>query len=231
MKYLGGKSKIVKDICPIIQSYVDKAKGYWEPFVGSAWVISNISHSNRIASDISADLIVLWQGLQNGWIPPDSVTEEEYKELKKCEPSAMRGFVGFGCSWGGKWFGGYARGKTNKGESRNYALESKTSLAKKMQGLKDVKFFHKDYQTQSPSGYVIYCDPPYAGTTEYKDKFNHTEFWDWVRKVSQNNVVLVSEFTGPDDFDVIWSKEKLTDLGSSDNKQLVVTEKLFKLKQ
>jgi len=226
MRYLGGKSRLVKDICPIIQKFVDNSKGYWEPFVGAGWVIQNIKHENRIGSDISEDLILLWQGLQNGWIPPDNISEEEYKLARENpNPSAYRGFIGFGSSWGGKWFGGYARG-----EARNFTKEAKESLLRKVPNLNGVRFYHQDYQTQFPSGYVIYCDPPYFGTTEYNTKFNHEEFWNWARKVSATNVVLVSEFTAPDDFEAIWSKEKLTDLGTSDNTKLKVTEKLFRLK-
>ena len=55
----------------------------------------------------------MWQGLQSGWTPPDVITKEEYKYIRehKDENPALTGFVGFGCSFGGKWFGGLARNK------------------------------------------------------------------------------------------------------------------------
>ena len=34
MKYMGSKSRLAKDLIPIIQPYVDNAKGYLEPMVG-----------------------------------------------------------------------------------------------------------------------------------------------------------------------------------------------------
>lgn len=53
---------------------------------------------------------------------------------------------------------------------------------------------------------VIYCDPPYKGTTEYKEGgFNQDEFWNWVRKTSKTNKVYVSEYQAPEDFKVILS--------------------------
>lgn len=75
---------------------------------------------------------------------------------------------------------------------------------------------------------VIYCDPPYANTTKYKDDFNHDEYWNWVRKMSKNNIVLCSEYNAPDDFDCIWSKELTTTLDKNSRSKAV--EKLFMIK-
>lgn len=53
---------------------------------------------------------------------------------------------------------------------------------------------------------IIYCDPPYKGTAEYKEGgFNHDEFWQWVREKSKTNKVYVSEYQAPQDFKVILS--------------------------
>lgn len=60
------------------------------------------------------------------------------KDLDK----VLTGFVGFGCSFGGKWFGGYAKNKTNT----NYALQSKKSLLKDMATLIDAEFTCSDYR-------------------------------------------------------------------------------------
>jgi site-specific DNA-adenine methylase len=48
---------------------------------------------------------------------------------------------------------------------------------------------------------VLYCDPPYAGTHQYYEKFNHDEFWDWVR--NNPNPVFVSEYKAPEDIQVV----------------------------
>ena len=83
--------------------------------------------------------------------------------------------------------------------------------------------------------YVIYCDIPYRGTTKYTtDSFPYEEFYDWVKTVSVNNTVLISEYSMPDEFTCIWSKETKTLLDSnkdkSDSKNIRV-EKLFTYKQ
>lgn len=36
---------------------------------------------------------------------------------------------------------------------------------------------------------------------------NYTFFWNWVRKISKKNFVVISEQNAPDDFDIIWEKE------------------------
>lgn len=80
------------------------------------------------------------------------------------------------------------------------------------------------------SGYVIYSDPPYANTKQYKNstQFDYEEFWQIMRDWSKNNIVLISEQNVPDDFEVIWEQPvscsiKVTDKGVS-------VEKLFKYK-
>jgi hypothetical protein len=59
----------------------------------------------------------MWQALMRGETEPFAdVTEAEYATLKTAAPSARRGFVGFGASFGGGWFNGYGR---QPGQSRD----------------------------------------------------------------------------------------------------------------
>lgn len=70
------------------------------------------SHFSKIiCNDKQEYLISLYKAVQNGWLPPEELTEEEYKYIKnhKDENKALTGFVGFGCSFGGKWFGAVKR--------------------------------------------------------------------------------------------------------------------------
>lgn len=73
---------------------------------------------------------------------------------------------------------------------------------------------------------VIYCDPPYLKVIKKKrynnSDFNHNSFYDWARK--QNNI-FISEYTMPDDFEVVYQKEKICSLGLNNNTKTV--EKLF----
>ena len=75
----------------------------------------------------------------------------------------------------------------------------------------------------------VYCDPPYQGTTKYAtDSFDYDTFWDWCRKMSNDNYVFVSEYNAPDDFECIWSKGVTTSLKVHKHENR--TEKLFRYK-
>jgi len=75
-------------------------------------------------------------------------------------------------------------------------------------------------------GCVIYLDPPYEGTTKYKNNdFDYDVFWDWVRDLSKDNYVFISEYNAPPDFECIWSKKVTTSLKVHEHEDR--TEKLF----
>ena len=59
-----------------------------------------------------------------------------------------------------------------------------------------------------PAGAVVYCDPPYEGTTKYSNSggFNHDEFWEYVRELSKDHMVFISEISAPPDFTAVWNK-------------------------
>ena len=66
---------------------------------------------------------------------------------------------------------------------------------------------------------MIYCDPPYKGTAEYKEGgFNHAEFWEWVREKSKEHKVYISEYSAPNDFKAILKFERNSTLHSGQNK-------------
>lgn len=133
MRYQGGKSKIAKPIAEAIYAVSrrqDEDSGADRPdnfgggvlgstlvslFCGSCAVEAKLApHFKRlICNDAHPYLIAMWKALQRGWEPPDIVTEAEYQYIKdhKNEDPALAGFVGFGCTFGAKWFGGYARDK------------------------------------------------------------------------------------------------------------------------
>lgn len=92
-------------------------------------------------------------------------------------------------------------------------------------------FDFRDIPLDKIKNYVIYCDIPYRDTTKYSTGgFPYEEFYEWVKKASVNNTVLISEYNMPDDFKCIWQKETKTLLDSnkekSDDKNIRI-EKLF----
>jgi DNA adenine methylase len=228
MRYFGGKTRTCKEIAKVIESYRKQDQLFISPFVGGAWVESLIS-SPKICYDKHKYLIAMYLELQKGWIPPDILSKEEYNYVKnnQDEKPYLTGFVGFGCSFAGKWFGGYAKDNTN----RNYCLNAKNSILKKMRNLMDCRFECRDYKDLSFEDSIIYCDPPYADTTSYcineVGEFNSHEFWGIMRKWSEKNLVIVSEYDGPKGVQCIWEKPVKLDIRDANNLKKSRIEKLF----
>jgi DNA adenine methylase len=199
MRYFGGKKRIAKYIIEYLHPYIEKTKYYFEPFVGSGAILEGIK-GKKFASDKNEYLIEMYLALQKGWLPPQNVSEEEYYYIKENqdENKALSGFVGFGCSHSGKWWGGYCRDGTN----RNYALNAYNSIIKQKDKILDVNFKAIDYFECHPKHALVYCDPPYAGTAGYAGMgtFDTNKFWDIMRLWSQNNIVFISEYQSPKDF-------------------------------
>lgn len=100
---------------------------------------------------------------------------------------------------------------------------------------------YKEVELPRPSECVIYCDPPYKGTTGYLEReknkklgikgkmrditsFNHDEFYDWcIEKAKQGYKVFISEYKMPSDrFKSVFNIEKrslLNDKGLGGKKQ------------
>lgn len=116
MRYQGGKSRIAGQIAAKIRELHPKATEIWEPFCGGGAVTLALAKADFEvhASDSHEDLILMWQALARGETEPFAdVTEVEYQALKTALPSARRGFVGFGASFGGQWFKGFGKCKVD----------------------------------------------------------------------------------------------------------------------
>lgn len=230
LRYFGGKTRTCKAISDIINGYNLNNKVFVSPFVGAGWVEQYIK-SDKILSDKHIYLMSMYKELQCGWIPPKKLTKEEYDYIKANpdEQPHLTGFCGFGCSFAGKWFGGYAKDKSG----RNYCLNAYNSINKKIiNGLiKNSEIKKCDYTELKPKNNVVYCDPPYKGTTQYDKnvvgEFNHDKFWDIMREWSNENMVFISEYSAPDDFVAIWQQETKLDIRDGNNKKQKRVEKLF----
>ena len=229
MRYQGGKSRIATSIAVAIERERESNQTFVSLFCGSCAVEAKLApHFDRvICNDKHEYLIEMLKGVQNGYELPEQITEEQYKYIKthKDEDKILAGFVGFGCSFGGKFFGGYARNK----EQTNYALQSKKSLLKDMICLPNAEFTCLDYRdVDIPNGSIVYADPPYANTTTYQgQKFDSEAFWEYMRQISKHNQVFISEQTAPDDFECIWEKPFTRTLDRNKDNQFKVVEKLF----
>jgi DNA adenine methylase len=230
MKYLGSKFKIGKQIADYIREDT-QYKMFFSPFCGACGVERHLDFEIMFLNDISKDLIMFLQDLvNNNFTFPINVSEEEYKNLKKSESSALRGFVGYFLSFGGKFFGGYAQKYQRGDKVRDFLQEAKDSAKKLKSDLSgDILFDCKSYDEFSPYGMCIYCDPPYENTTNYGTKFDSTKFWNVMRKWSETNDVYISSYEAPEDFECVWEASKRITLGH--DKSNVKYERLFKLKK
>ena len=238
MRYMGGKSRIAKKIREHLIGH--GATKYVEPFVGGGAVLASVARDfeHILAADAHVDLIAMYQAIQDGsFTPPETVTEEEYRDLKASAPSPLRTFAAFGASFGGKEWGGYARARTDKGVTRaSTAAETRRNLARYAKaGMFDEHVVFRGssvFDLELPedlSGTVIYCDPPYGNTTGYKTgRFDTTKAWELYRAWSGRGAhVYVSEYAGPEDLLVDTFTPMASLNGQSGGTRGRVTEKLF----
>jgi DNA adenine methylase len=229
MRYQGGKSRIAAPIASILTAAGGDC--FVSLFCGSCSVESKVTgYQRKILNDKHFYLIAMLRGVQSGYNLPEVITAEEYQRIKdnKDADPVLAGFAGFGCSFGGKWFGGYARNASGT----NYAAQSKRSLLKDMNTLHEAEFICGDYRHLCiPRGAVIYADPPYSNTTGYSgERFNTAEFWTAMRLLSDTgHTVFVSEQEGPPDIECIWEKPFTRTLDRNKSNYFSVTEKLFYL--
>ena len=146
---------------------------------------------------------------------------------KSKEISFKRAVACFTYSYNGKEWGGYT--PTDSTGQYNY-VQQRANYYKKLRHndtFMRTKFTVKDYRKLKPKESLVYCDPPYHGTTGYgKNEFDHTEFWDMMRKWSKNNIVFISEYKAPKDFKCVGFAKKHSTLSGSPERS-VRKEKLF----
>ena len=225
---MGSKNRIAKHLLPIMLE--NRNERTWvEPFVGGANMIDKVE-GKRIGADLNEYVTALLNQMSKPNYKAPEISEEKYNDIKKYPSQYPRWTVGYAAtqlSYGGKWFGGYRRDKIGL---RDYCKEAQNNVNKQAENLKGVEFIHGSYQDlKIPYKSLIYCDPPYEGTTKYKDDFNHTEFWEWCRmKAKEGHQVFISEYNAPKDFKCIKEVLTNTQLGNGSNTgNIKKTDKLF----
>lgn len=219
MRYFGGKHRTSKWIAEYLNSQLEEQQPFVDLFCGSCNIISKINPlRKRIANDKHPYLIEMWTAFRSGKSFPNRITKEDYTYIKqnKDDDPALTGFVGFGMSFGGKWFGGFTGEVSKNGQDYLKCAVNSTKL--KIKGLSGVDFFNRDYyNVPIPPRAVIYCDIPYKGTTPYcrgeVGTFDHEEFYLWAKDmISGGHKVFISEYAEnvPDDAEIVWSKESGT---------------------
>lgn len=129
------------------------------------------------------------------------MTKEAFTYVKKHKDEFHPWYVGatgYFPTYANKWMESY-----NEYNSPGTFKGSMKNVLK--QDLAGIHLLHGDYKNiPLGKGNVIYCDPPYKHFDYYKMPFDHDEFCDWVRYASKTNIVYVSEYEMPSDFQCVW---------------------------
>ena len=231
MKYMGSKARIAKHILPIMLEEAKKhgIKKWVEPFVGGANMIDKVPESfDRVGYDLNPHTAAALIGIRDHLEElPCHVSEDFYKSIKKTDPDPINSWVRFECSFGAKLDNGFAR----NAKGANYAQMGLNLAIKQSPKIQNVQFICNSYENLSFENTLIYCDPPYQGTTGYKTgSFDHDKFFDWCREQAKKNIVFVSEYNAPDDFIEVWQGEIKTNFASTRKKATHnAVEKLFRV--
>ena len=230
MRYMGSKRRIAKEILPIILKDRKLGQCYVEPFVGGCNTFAEVPEP-KIGADSHQYLIALLQAAAKGWLPPKTVTKEEYNLVMsdKDKDPTLTGYCGFALTFGNKWSGGYVSYESEDRWGHKHKDETGyLNAVKTYPKIKNCTFVHSDYlDLKVPLKSIIYCDPPYESTTKYAGKnFNSAIFWGWCEnKVKEGHKVFVSEYSAPEGWVPVWEKSHTTKLNGNNNKKAI--EKLF----
>lgn len=187
------------------------------------------SQGPTLASDLNEALITMYQSIQSGWVP-ESINRETWEDLRlRRDPKDPRtALAGFGFSFFGGWFSRYVCETEKSGPGLNGPVIR--PLLKRMSKCKNTEFKHCDYRDLKPEGWIIWADPPYEGTREYDatGSFNTVDFWGWARLVSESNILLVSGYKAPEDFECVWKFDRTSSKRRDSARE---SEKLFRLRE
>lgn len=217
LRWPGGKSKMTKILDKFLPKEVDK---YLETFVGGGSVLLHIIQKYNpqviYANDIDENLINYYNNVKNNpqsvidecleiknKYNKDSFTDEFYKLNRE---KASHFFISNKTS-----FSGLNKNYSSQAYDRNFSIRCINKIKDISSILKTTNFLNTDFINlnnfiEDISGYFIYLDPPYFGN---KDKglygkdgklhknFNHLELFEWVKKHSPNNKIMISYDDSP----------------------------------
>jgi DNA adenine methylase len=204
---MGGKSRLAREIAQCIATHAPIANTIWDPFCGGGATAVEFAKRWRVlASDALPGLAGLHQAIDAGLtLPAHGCSEEEYKDARgKTDARSLALTVGLA-------FGGMP-GASLAHPPEKYARQFNKNCAKQRAVAGKVTWAEGDYAGITPApGDIVYCDPPYLGTTGYPGgPFDHSRFFTWCASLaSRGAIVFVSEFTGRPNWRKIWSKKRI----------------------
>jgi DNA adenine methylase len=228
---MGGKTRQSSAIRRVVEDLKGLRTDYVEPFLGGGSVLSSVASlfESQTAGDVVPELVSLWQDVKSGWVPPATMTKEQWDALRlDPAPSGMKGWAAYAASYNGKYFAGY--GPVASG--RDYLAESQRAILKKAQTIPETTaFVCCDYSRHHvTSNTVVYCDPPYADTETYQGagSFDHSRFWTVMNEWADcGALVLVHEYSAPDGWTPVLVADRVETMNHSSASSGARQEKLF----
>lgn len=235
MKYMGSKRRIAKHILPIMlaEAKTNGVTKWIEPFVGGGNMIDKVPNTfKRIGFDLNPHTIQALKDIRDHASDLPEIFNNEQRKYVRDLPYGvhLESWASIVTSFGADLKGGWAREK--KSDDSTFCLLGKRNAAKQSPNIQGVIFKCRDYRKLYFKNSIIYCDPPYLGTSGYKTgTFNHEEFYDWCRELAKDNIVFVSEYTAPEDFEEVWRGRIKTNFSSTRKSATHnAVEKLFRVK-
>jgi DNA adenine methylase len=227
MWYIGSKRNLARFILPYIKKGLEIFPNgkYIEPFVGGCNMIDKVKHHTKIGYDANRYLIALLKQAQRD---PESIRNayincrKDYHYVRKHKDEFQDWYValvGLMATYSCNFLGAYIIEQEPDRMQR-------ASNALLKQDLSGIYFANLDYRDiPIGKGDVYYLDPPYRIRDHYKMPFNHNEFYDWVKFLSRDNFVIISEYYMPPEFRCFWEKAVTANIKVGCSVQRV--EKLF----
>lgn len=232
--YKGNKAGIMDNIWASLRSVnMPEPKGFVCPFCGGgAFEYFLAQHGYKVLmSDIEKGVVDLHklcaskEGLEilRSW-KQHAFTKEQFNAIKN-EDTAFSAYVRslWSFSNDGKTYLTSLENQDNKIQQYFEGCAEPNTRYKHIEDI-CILFLQKEIDVEQrccsyqdieiPEGFVCYCDPPYAGTWEYKaGGFDHQAFYDWCLK--QKALVFISEYSMPDDFFLVDEYFKFNEGGGA----------------
>ena len=241
MKYMGGKSRLVNVIVPILNSIalLENIDTYYEPFCGGCAIAEHVNIKHKHCSDSNKGLIELLNLIKS------LDTEEQFRDTFKFHNKEDFYNIKHNVSedtwlyvYNALYFG--YKGVLNKEKLSYFNYYDYDNLirilineSKMLKTIEDIHY--ENFFNLKLNNSLIYLDPPYEGTSTYSsNKENLTDYRARDKKIielAQNNIVLISEYNMNESlFKEVYSKELYKHLQQSAEKakeSTVIQDKLF----
>lgn len=254
LRWPGGKSKMLKILDEFFPKEINK---FIDTFVGGGSILLHIIQKynpNEVyANDIDNMLIGYYNAIKNN--PQEIIEEcldiknnntcetfvEKFYELDRSKPSNF--FISNKTS-----FSGLNNNYSSQAFDRNFSINSINKIKDVSEVIQNVNFINDNFNNLENTigeikDYFIYLDPPYFGNKDkglYGEKgilhkeFNHLELFEWVKKYSDNNKIMLSYDDSPFirelykdyniySFDFIYSMTNTGGNTCKNGKEIVIT--------